>query len=98
MLCVLFTNVKLRHPAKNGYRLDVLEKDYDVVLILEEHAKRQADGLQAYFKGGTALYKALKTINRFSEDNNLSVDYRNCNRTQNNKRLTAATNDDQEDR
>ena len=70
-----------------GYRMDVLEKDYYVVLILEELAKMQQDGLPAYFKGGTALYKALKTTRRFSEDIDLSVDTRECSRTQNDKRL-----------
>lgn len=76
---------------KTGYRLDVLEKDYYVVLILKELAKKQSDGLPAYFKGGTALYKALKTTRRFSEDIDLSVDTRDCSRTQNDKRLENAT-------
>lgn len=73
--------------TKTGYRADVLEKDYYVVLILEELAGMQKDGLPAFFKGGTALYKALKTTNRFSEDIDLSVDTRGCSRTQNDKRL-----------
>lgn len=76
---------------KTGYRADVLEKDYYVVLMLEELAAKQAEGLPAYFKGGTALYKALKSTNRFSEDIDLSVDTRNCSRTQNDKRLDQAT-------
>jgi len=76
---------------KTGYRTDVLEKDYYVVLILRELAEKQSNGLLAYFKGGTALYKALKTTNRFSEDIDLSVDTRKCSRTQNDKRLEAAT-------
>ena len=76
---------------KTGYRLDVLEKDYYVVLMLEELAKFQDEGLPAYFKGGTALYKALHTTNRFSEDIDLSVDARNCSRTQNDRRLEKAT-------
>jgi len=75
---------------KTGYRTDVLEKDYYVVLILKELAGMQKDGLPAYFKGGTALYKALKTTNRFSEDIDLSVDTRGCSRTQNEKRLERA--------
>ncbi len=66
---------------KTGYRTDVLEKDYYVLLILQELSNFQADGLPAYFKGGTALYKALKTTNRFSEDIDLSVDTRGCSRT-----------------
>ena len=77
--------------SKTGYRTDVLEKDYYVVLILKELASKQSAGLPAYFKGGTALYKALRTTNRFSEDIDLSVDSRECSRTQNDKRLEAAT-------
>jgi len=76
---------------RTGYRTDVLEKDYYVVLILKELSKMQKEGLPAYFKGGTALYKALKTTNRFSEDIELSVDSRDCSRTQNDKQLEKAT-------
>lgn len=75
---------------RTGYRTDVLEKDYYVVLMLFELAEKQKAGLPAYFKGGTALYKALKTTNRFSEDIDLSVDTRGCNRSQNDKRLEQA--------
>ncbi len=75
---------------RTGYRADVLEKDYYVVMILHELSELQAGGLPAYFKGGTALYKALKTTNRFSEDIDLSVDTRGCSRTQNDKRLERA--------
>ncbi|MBR1692125.1 MAG: nucleotidyl transferase AbiEii/AbiGii toxin family protein [Lachnospiraceae bacterium] len=73
-----------------GYRRDVLEKDYYVCLVLEELSIMQKAGLPAYFKGGTALYKALKTTRRFSEDIDLSVDGRDCSRTQNDKRLAGA--------
>ena len=76
---------------RTGFRSDVLEKDYYVVLILSELAEKQRDGLPAYFKGGTALYKALRSTNRFSEDIDLSVDTRGCTNTQNNKRLEDAT-------
>ena len=75
---------------RTGYRTDVLEKDYYVVLMLKELAEKQNAGLPAYFKGGTALYKALKATNRFSEDIDLSVDTRDCSRTQNDKRLEHA--------
>ncbi len=75
----------------SGYRLDVLEKDYYVVLILEELSRKQGEGLPAYFKGGTALYKALHATNRFSEDIDLSVETRGCSRTQSDKRLQNAT-------
>lgn len=77
--------------SKTGYRTDVLEKDYYVVLILSELAEMQKEGLPAYFKGGTALYKALKTTNRFSEDIDLSIDTRGCSRSQSDKRLERAT-------
>lgn len=72
---------------QSGIREDVLEKDYYVTLLLEELSIKQQNGLPAYFKGGTALYKALKTINRFSEDIDLSVDTRECSRSQSDKRL-----------
>ena len=75
---------------RTGYRTDVLEKDYYVVLMLSELAEKQNKGLPAYFKGGTALYKALKTTNRFSEDIDLSVDTRGCSRSQNDRRLEMA--------
>lgn len=51
---------------------DIIEKDYYVCLILKEIAKKQ-DYLKAYFKGGTAIYKMLSTMNRFSEDIDLTV-------------------------
>ncbi len=76
---------------RTGYRTDVLEKDYYVVMVLEELAAFQREGLPAYFKGGTALYKVLKTTNRFSEDIDLSVDVRQCSRTQSDKRLEKAS-------
>jgi len=84
---VLLENVHDR----TGYRLDVLEKDYYVTLLLRQLADKQISGLKAYFKGGTALYKALKNIRRFSEDVDLSVDTRNCSRTQSDKSLRQAT-------
>lgn len=76
---------------KTGYRQDVIEKDYYVSMILQELAAFQKDGLPAYFKGGTALYKALHSVRRFSEDIDLSVDVRDCSRTQGDKRLDRAT-------
>lgn len=76
--------------GRTEYRTDVLEKDYYVVLILNELAEKQRAGLPAYFKGGTALYKALRTTNRFSEDIDLSVDTRECSRSQNDRRLEQA--------
>lgn len=77
---------------RTGYRQDVIEKDYYVSMLLRELAQFQRDdGLPAYFKGGTALYKALHSVRRFSEDVDLSVDVQNCSRTQGDKRLERAT-------
>lgn len=77
--------------VKTEYRKDVIEKDYYVTMILRELAEFQKEGLPAYFKGGTALYKALHSVRRFSEDIDLSVDVRDCSRTRGDKRLDKAT-------
>jgi len=58
--------------SRTGIRNDILEKDYYVCLILKELASKQKE-LQAYFKGGTAVYKILDYMNRFSEDIDLTV-------------------------
>lgn len=86
-----FRELMNRVNERSGYRIDVLEKDYYVTLFLDELARKQKDGLKAYFKGGTALYKALKSVKRFSEDIDLSVDARGCSRSQEKKRLNDAT-------
>ena len=52
---------------------DIIEKDYYVCTVLKELAEKQ-DYLKAYFKGGTAVYKILDTMNRFSEDIDLTVE------------------------
>ena len=52
--------------------VDVIEKDYYVCLVLKELSKKQ-EYLKAYFKGGTAVYKILDSMNRFSEDIDLTV-------------------------
>ena len=58
--------------AKTGIDADIIEKDYYVCMILKDLAFHQ-DELKAYFKGGTAVYKILDTMNRFSEDIDLTV-------------------------
>lgn len=58
--------------ARTGIRNEILEKDYYVCSILKELSTKQKD-LQAYFKGGTAVYKILDHMNRFSEDIDLTV-------------------------
>jgi len=74
-----------------GIRLDVLEKDYYITLFLKELAQWQ-DTLPAYFKGGTALYKALGSIRRFSEDIDLTVCVDGCSNSQAKRRLEKAAN------
>lgn len=58
--------------TETNISMDILEKDYYVCCVLQELSKKQ-DELQAYFKGGTAIYKILDTMNRFSEDIDLTV-------------------------
>ena len=58
--------------TKTGIDTDIIEKDYYVCTILKELSKKQQE-LHAYFKGGTAVYKILETMNRFSEDIDLTV-------------------------
>ena len=58
--------------TRTGIDSDIIEKDYYVCTILKNLSKNQ-DELQAYFKGGTAIYKILDTMNRFSEDIDLTV-------------------------
>lgn len=58
--------------ARTDIDSDIIEKDYYVCTILKDLSKKQ-DELHAYFKGGTAIYKILDTMNRFSEDIDLTV-------------------------
>ena len=74
-----------------GIRSDILEKDYYITLFLKELSEWQGE-LPAYFKGGTALYKALGNICRFSEDIDLTVCIENCSNSQAKRRLEKAAN------
>lgn len=76
---------------KERIRADILEKDYYVTLMLKELSDNQ-DQLPAYFKGGTALYKALGSIRRFSEDIDLTVSVEGCSNSQAKRRLEHAAN------
>lgn len=58
--------------TRTGIGTDIIEKDYYVCIILKQISENQ-DEIQAYFKGGTAIYKILDTMNRFSEDIDLTV-------------------------
>jgi predicted nucleotidyltransferase component of viral defense system len=72
-----FVGILANVSGRTGMRQDILEKDYYVTLLLEELAGRQGE-LPAFFKGGTALYKALGSIRRFSEDIDLTVRVEGC--------------------
>lgn len=76
---------------KTGVREDIIEKDYYLTLLLSELARWQAE-LPAYFKGGTALYKAIGSMKRFSEDIDLTVEVQDCSKSQGKKRLETAAN------
>lgn len=64
-----FLNVLETVSKVSGIQANLVEKDYYVSLILKEIA---ASSDKAVFKGGTSLSKALKVINRFSEDIDIS--------------------------
>lgn len=77
--------------GKTGVRDDIIEKDYYLTLLLSELASWQTK-LPAYFKGGTALYKAIGSLKRFSEDIDLTVEVLDCSKSQGKKRLETAAN------
>jgi len=88
-----FETLLLSESEIADIRADILEKDYYVTLILKELADKP-DQAFAYFKGGTALYKAIGSIKRFSEDIDLTVSIQDCrNPSQAKKRLERATLD-----
>ena len=84
-----FETLLLDAFERTGIRADIIEKDYYVTLLLKELAEKQKD-VPAYFKGGTALYKALGSIRRFSEDIDLTVSVEDCSNSQAKRRLERA--------
>ncbi|CDR31211.1 Nucleotidyl transferase of uncharacterised function (DUF1814) [Acholeplasma oculi] len=54
-----------------------VEKDYYVSLFLKELAKRESN-ITIVFKGGTSLSKCYSIIDRFSEDIDLTVQFKNA--------------------
>ncbi len=76
---------------RTGIRSDIVEKDYYVTLLLWELSKKQ-NTLPAYFKGGTALYKSIERMKRFSEDIDLTVAIHDCSKSQAKKRLEISAN------
>jgi predicted nucleotidyltransferase component of viral defense system len=85
-----FETLLLSESESSGIRADILEKDFYVTLILNELANKP-DQAFAYFKGGTALYKAIGSIRRFSEDIDLTVSIEGCTNSQAKKRVERAT-------
>ncbi|MGI6588735.1 MAG: nucleotidyl transferase AbiEii/AbiGii toxin family protein [Peptococcia bacterium] len=83
---VAFESLLLDISERTGIRADIIEKDYYVTLLLKEFANKQKE-VPAYFKGGTALYKALSSIRRFSEDIDLTVSVEGCSNSQAKRRL-----------
>ena len=80
-----FENLIRVIKKRENIDVDIIEKDYYVCTVLKELSEKQ-DYLKAYFKGGTAVYKILDTMNRFSEDIDLTVevvkeDSNNSNKT-----------------
>ena len=83
----MLKNLILITSERSGINSVIIEKDYYVSLLLFELSKKQAL-LKAYFKGGTAVYKILNSLNRFSEDIDLTVFVDNsASNTSNRKRL-----------
>lgn len=82
----LFKAIILQTEQTSGLSADIIEKDYYVTLVLNELSLVQKD-VKAYFKGGTALYKAIGRIKRFSEDIDLTVDVADLSNNQARKRL-----------
>ena len=56
----------------SGISSDIIEKDYYVTLMLQELSIKQKT-IDAYFKGGTCLYKIYAPMQRFSEDIDITV-------------------------
>jgi len=77
--------------VREPIRSDIIEKDYYLTLLLWELSEKQGS-LPAYFKGGTALYKAIGRMRRFSEDIDLTVEIHDCPKSQGKKRLETAAN------
>ena len=86
-----FEALLLDISRRTAIRSDIVEKDYYLTLLLWELSQRQ-ESLPAYFKGGTALYKAIGRMKRFSEDIDLTVEIQDCTRSQGKKRLETAAN------
>ena len=59
---------------RTGIDVVVLEKDFWVCWTLKELFRLPTTGEHLIFKGGTSLSKVFKSINRFSEDIDVSIE------------------------
>lgn len=69
----LFSQIINKISKEKGINEAIIEKDYFVSLILKEIAKENKN---IVFKGGTSLSKCFGLINRFSEDIDISCEYK----------------------
>ena len=67
----LFEQVILRVSEDTGIEASIIEKDYYVILFLQQIVAQLPNII---FKGGTSLSKCYKLINRFSEDIDLNIE------------------------
>lgn len=85
----LFKTIILQTEQASRLTSDIIEKDYYVTFILKELSLRQNEN-HAFLKGGTALYKAIRGIRRFSEDIDLTVSVDGLTGNKARKRLEAS--------
>jgi len=60
---------------RKGLPEAIIEKDFWVCWVLKQLFSIEALSVRLLFKGGTSLSKIFHSINRFSEDIDLAVDY-----------------------
>ncbi len=68
-------DVLLTHSARIGRSAQILEKDVWVCWVLDA-LFTMPGALPMAFKGGTSLSKVYDAIDRFSEDVDITIDYR----------------------
>ncbi|MFH1121883.1 MAG: nucleotidyl transferase AbiEii/AbiGii toxin family protein [Bacteroidota bacterium] len=68
----LFSDILRATSDKTGIKVEFVEKDYWITLILNRLAGSKFDR-EAVFKGGTSLSKGFGLIDRFSEDIDIAI-------------------------
>jgi predicted nucleotidyltransferase component of viral defense system len=68
----LFSDILRATSNQIGIKVEFVEKDYWITLILNRLAKSKY-GREAVFKGGTSLSKGFGLIDRFSEDIDIAI-------------------------